>query len=83
MREIAGGLFKLVYIAPERLESERFQHMMNQLKVPFVAIDEAHCVSQWGHDFRPSYMNIQRWIKQLPVEACCGSFYCNSNIQGH
>jgi ATP-dependent DNA helicase RecQ len=74
MREIAGGLFKLVYIAPERLESERFQHMMNQLKVPFVAIDEAHCVSQWGHDFRPSYMNIQRWIKQLPVKPVVAAF---------
>ncbi|MEX2415537.1 MAG: DNA helicase RecQ [Paenibacillaceae bacterium] len=74
MRDLAEGLFKLVYIAPERLESERFQHMMNQLTVPFVAIDEAHCVSQWGHDFRPSYMNIRRWIKQLPVKPVVAAF---------
>ena len=74
MRDLANGRFKLVYIAPERLESERFQHMMNQLKLPFVAIDEAHCVSQWGHDFRPSYMNIRRWIKQLPVKPVVAAF---------
>jgi len=74
MRDLAEGLFKLVYIAPERLESERFQQMMNQLKVPFVAIDEAHCVSQWGHDFRPSYMNIRRWIKQLPMKPTVAAF---------
>ncbi len=74
MRDLANGLFKLVYIAPERLESERFQHLMNQLNVPFVAIDEAHCVSQWGHDFRPSYMNIRRWIKQLPVKPVVAAF---------
>lgn len=74
MRDLAEGLFKLVYIAPERLESERFQHMMNQLTVPFVAVDEAHCVSQWGHDFRPSYMNIRKWIKQLPVKPVVAAF---------
>jgi ATP-dependent DNA helicase RecQ len=74
MRKLAEGVFKLVYIAPERLESERFQSMMNQLTVPFVAIDEAHCVSQWGHDFRPSYMNIRRWIKQLPVKPVVAAF---------
>src|SRR5690554_2268789 len=74
MRDLAEGLFKLVYIAPERLESERFQYMMNQLTVPFVAIDEAHCVSQWGHDFRPSYMNIRRWVKQLPRKPIVAAF---------
>lgn len=74
MRDLTEGVYKLVYIAPERLESARFQHMMNQLTVPFVAIDEAHCVSQWGHDFRPSYMNIRIWIKQLPIKPVVAAF---------
>ncbi|WP_019155304.1 DNA helicase RecQ [Robertmurraya massiliosenegalensis] len=60
------GEYKLLYIAPERLESREFVEQLRGLDIPLVAVDEAHCISQWGHDFRPSYLQIQRLIEQLP-----------------
>jgi ATP-dependent DNA helicase RecQ len=66
MRQAAQGEYKLLYIAPERLESEAFQAMIRQIPVSLLAVDEAHCVSQWGHDFRPSYMEIARFLQKLP-----------------
>lgn len=56
---------KFIYIAPERLHSEDFLDVISRVKVSLIAIDEAHCVSQWGHDFRPSYMKIKDFIKNL------------------
>lgn len=60
------GLYKLLYIAPERLESIGFMEEIRELPVGLLAVDEAHCISQWGHDFRPSYMRIQALAEQLP-----------------
>ena len=66
MSRLAAGDFKLIYVAPERLDSWDFLEGIHGLKIPLVAIDEAHCISQWGHDFRPSYQNIRTFIDQLP-----------------
>ncbi|MFP5107429.1 DNA helicase RecQ [Neobacillus sp. C211] len=66
MMEAAEGKYKLLYIAPERLESREFLEDLYSMDIPLVAVDEAHCISQWGHDFRPSYRHIQQLINSLP-----------------
>lgn len=58
--------YKLLFIAPERLDSPRFQEILPQLNVSFLAVDEAHCISEWGHDFRPSYLEIGRIRSFIP-----------------
>ncbi len=73
MQDVHNGFIKLLYIAPERLENESFRLELSGLNVPFVAIDEAHCISQWGHDFRPSYRVISTlvslWSKKPTIIA--------------
>lgn len=81
MQGAMQGKYKLLYIAPERLESERFRARMAALNLPLVAIDEAHCVSQWGHDFRPSYVSIAPFIRQLPNRPIVAAFTATATAE--
>lgn len=71
---IRAGRIKLVYVSPERLQNEFFASFMQTMPVAMLIIDEAHCVSQWGHDFRPSYCAIKEWLKTLPRRPIVGAF---------
>lgn len=66
INEMVEGNYKIVYIAPERLDNNRFIEALKLLRISFLAIDEAHCISEWGHDFRPSYLLISRALEELP-----------------
>lgn len=59
------GIYKIIYVAPERLETEEFIELAKSIKISIVSVDEAHCVSQWGQDFRPSYLKIKKFVDRL------------------
>jgi len=62
-----SGKYKIIYVAPERLLTERFLNLASRIPISMVAVDEAHCISQWGQDFRPNYLDIPEFLKRLPV----------------
>lgn len=74
MYDVRSGRIKILYIAPERLGSNFFCNVLRSLPIAQVIIDEAHCISEWGHDFRPSYRLIGEWLQDLPKRPVVGAF---------
>ena len=73
-RRAREGTYKLLYVAPERLEGEGFAALCRELTIPLAAVDEAHCISQWGQDFRPSYLRIRDFLSALPRRPVVAAF---------
>ena len=80
-RNLLAGQYKIVYIAPERLDYPGFGSLSAKLHIPFIAVDEAHCISQWGQDFRPSYLRIVNFIDSLPTRPVVGAFTATATKQ--
>ncbi|MGJ8697545.1 MAG: RecQ family ATP-dependent DNA helicase [Verrucomicrobiaceae bacterium] len=66
-RDLEAGRLKLLYVAPERLANEKFRARLENLNISLLAIDEAHCISEWGHNFRPDYLKLTRFAKELGI----------------
>lgn len=75
------GRYPIIYVAPERLMTEEFLNFACGAKIAMVAVDEAHCVSQWGQDFRPSYLKIVEFIERLPVRPVVSAFTATATAQ--
>lgn len=75
------GAYKLLYVAPERLFTPGFLSLLEQTTISFIAVDEAHCVSQWGQDFRPSYLKIPEFLRLLPRRPVLGAFTATATEQ--
>lgn len=75
------GLYKIIYVAPERLETSGFLRFAQQAKISLIAVDEAHCVSQWGQDFRPNYLKIADFVAALPTRPPVGAFTATATLR--
>ena len=80
-RNLLAGKYKIVYIAPERLDYPGFGTIAAKLQISFLAVDEAHCISQWGQDFRPSYLRIMNFIEGLSRRPVVGAFTATATSQ--
>lgn len=80
-RNLLAGQYKIVYVAPERLDYAGFGNLVAKLPISFLAVDEAHCISQWGQDFRPSYLRIVNFIENLPRRPVVGAFTATATKQ--
>ncbi len=76
----AAGQYKIIYIAPERLATADFLRFAEGVRISLVAVDEAHCVSQWGQDFRPSYLKIVDFIERLSYRPTVGAFTATATV---
>lgn len=73
--------YKILYVAPERLMTDSFLWLAERVQISMVAVDEAHCVSQWGQDFRQSYLDIPMFVQQLPRRPICTAFTATATVQ--
>ena len=80
-RNLLAGKYKIVYVAPERLDYPGFGTVAAKLQISLIAVDEAHCISQWGQDFRPSYLRIVQFIDQLPVRPVVAAYTATATAQ--
>ncbi|NBJ88333.1 DNA helicase RecQ [Acutalibacter sp. 1XD8-36] len=78
---VRRGAYKLLYVAPERLLTDGFLNLAKKMRISMLAVDEAHCVSQWGQDFRPSYLQIPEFIRQLDKRPVLGAFTATATRQ--
>ncbi len=81
IRRAANGAYKIIYVAPERLDMPQFVAFAQQARISLLAVDEAHCVSQWGQDFRPSYLRIAEFAAKLPVRPPMAAFTATATAQ--
>ncbi|MGN1432550.1 MAG: DNA helicase RecQ [Ruminococcus sp.] len=81
LKNAALGSYKIIYVAPERLDSVGFVNLCRRIEISMVAVDESHCVSQWGQDFRPSYLNINKFISLLPKRPIIGAFTATATYE--
>ena len=77
----ARGMYKIIYVAPERLMTGSFLSLALSVKISMLAVDEAHCVSQWGQDFRPSYMKIPEFLGKLPYRPIVSAFTATATAE--
>lgn len=76
-----GYTYKIIYVAPERLMSDDFLSFAKEMKISMVCVDEAHCVSQWGQDFRPHYLQIREFLKEMPQRPIVSAFTATATAQ--
>jgi len=76
-----GYTYKIIYVAPERLMSDEFLSFAKEMKISMVCVDEAHCVSQWGQDFRPHYLHIRGFLKEMPQRPIVSAFTATATTQ--
>lgn len=81
MENARRGQYKIIYVAPERLMTESFQSLVQEVEISMTAVDEAHCISQWGQDFRPSYLKIVEFIAMLPKRPVIAAYTATATKQ--
>lgn len=81
MENARRGQYKIIYVAPERLMTDAFQSLVQEVEISMTAVDEAHCISQWGQDFRPSYLKIVEFISMLPKRPVIAAYTATATKQ--
>lgn len=80
-QNMKNGMYQIVYVAPERLENEHFLQTCSSISISMVVVDEAHCISQWGMDFRKAYLGISDFVEQLPQRPVIGAFTATADVR--